>query len=1131
MSASAQHTANPYHSVHASAGSGKTYHLVSHIVRLLILGAQPASILAITFTRKAAAEMQERLLERVHQLAVVNQDQLIKMLEDQLELPANEDNILQARNLFESLLHNFQNVRTTTFHAFCQDLLRRFPMEADIPPGFDLVERTGYLIDEAWSNLENELTRHPELPVAEHFDTLLTRFGTFETRNLMNKFIMARSEWWAMSNKKDFSIDDYCSRLAEKLGTDLSTNPITRYFTSESNLDELRQYIDLLERSKTRDYQKCIQYIAYALDQNTEANLRFNSLWEGFFTQKNEIRARKESKAVITRMGQEGFKRFAQMHEAIAQMLKKIRQQLHAQETLQLTRAWLYAGNAFVEQYQKIKRNHRHLDFSDLEWQCYQLLNTSDHADWVQFKLDQRIDHLLVDEFQDTNQTQWQLMLPLLKELAASKQERLRSILFVGDSKQSIYRFRRAEPKLFAAASHWIEKRLHADKQYLTRSYRSSPAVINFVNRLFQDNPENQLDDFQLHETVKVDLPGMVELLPLSIKSDEKTVPQKELRNPLHSSLAATESEHFIEARVAANKISELIANETVIEVNGKSRTINFGDIMVLLRNRTHASDFEQALREAHIPYTGTERGTLLDSLEIKDMVNLLQWLITPFDNHALAGVLRSPLFSASETELYPLVGKPNWFEAIVQEATSLQADNPLARAANHLQNWMKLTDILPVHDLLDRIYSEANVLARYQANYPVHLQARVQANLTRFIELALENDSGRYPSLTRFLSWLKLLKQQDQEAPDQPASSNDTNRVRILTIHESKGLESPVVLLLDATTTKRNRGGASVLIDWPCEDENSDGENDNQTNLPREFLISPAGSHPNLHCEALLHSQEERETQEEANLLYVAVTRAQQYLFISGSGKPAGWYQNICQQYSIDTEKLTETHVLEQHTGTTHPIEKTPVNELSDYKSDPRLEKPLTIKNSYLDISPSQISDQQTFHIQPKAEQQSNSHEHFDSRQRGILIHKMIESLTDNSELTLIDFCQKQLLNQPEETLTVYWQQAVNCIAKFPEYFNDSQYTLAHSEVPVSYQKGKMLVNGVVDRLVVRDKEVIIIDYKTHQLENDQELASIAEQFRPQLEFYRQGIEILYPGKVIKTCVLFTSLPASFEF
>ena len=1096
---------NNYVSVHASAGSGKTFYLVSHIIRLLIQGADPASILAITFTRKAAAEMQQRLLERVYYLATCDEQELHKALSEQFSLTASSEINENTRNLYEKLLHSRQNVRATTFHAFCQDLLRRFPMEADIPPGFELIERTSYLIDEAWNSLSNTLTNNPNSDLAKRMDTLLRILGTFQSRQVLDRFIAARSEWWAFKKQSAFDPANQLNELAQQLSVNSKTDYVTSYLNDELNRQKLKEFAVLLEKHVTKDNQRDSKLLYEVVEQLASGlkptNNHFESIWSCFYTKTHTPRKRKESKALLKSLGPDGCEEYLQIHEQQCQRLTSVKQQIHAQQTLILNEAWMMVGDVFINEYQQVKRFHRYLDFTDLEWHCYELLNSSDHADWIQYKLDQRINHLLIDEFQDTNPTQWQLVLPLLKELAASEQERHRSVLFVGDSKQSIYRFRRAEPRLFNAASEWIETHLQAKRDALNKSYRSSPAIIDFVNNLFEQNQKLALPDYQTHETVKQDLPGQVCLLPL-IKFETEARVHEGLRNPLLTPPETSEPNHYHEGQFIAQQIQQLIGEKIIIGEDDYAHQIDYGDILLLIRNRTHAADYERALREVHIPYLGTERGTLLESIEVLDMVNLLQWLITPFDNHALAGILRSPLFSAKNEDLFSFAGKKNWYEHLLEISEGLDALHPLARAARHLPNWRQLSDTLPVHDLLDRIYSEANLIARYIATYPAHLRSRAESNLKKFIELALENDSGRYPSLTRFLSWLKLLRQQDNEAPDQAASNTQQQWVRILTIHESKGLEAPVVFLMDATTIKRNQGGPRVLIDWPGE-----------AAQPTEFLISPSSPFPNELCQRLMLQQDQKEQQEEVNLLYVAVTRAKQYLYISGSGKTNGWYDLIAQQFSItDIDDVIE---LTKHNGkTSKPIPAIKQQE-NHYSVDNRLQQPLATTNNYIEIAPSKLETHS--YISATGDQQG--------REKGNIIHLMLETLANSPETSLKRFCQQQLLIPEQFEIKDYWQQAQQTINQFPEYFSVKNYEQAYSEVPVYFIQNDKTVHGIIDRLVLNTKKATIVDFKTHSINEQQDIDSLAQTFKSQLALYHQGIQLVYPDYEIDCQILFTAI------
>lgn len=1093
-------------SVHAAAGSGKTYLLVSRLIVQLLRGAEPGSILAITFTRKAAAEMQQRLLQRVHELATVSVEELSEKL-TALRLPDDASTRLQARALYERLLHAQYPVRTSTFHAFCQDLLRRFPMEAQIPPGFELTEQIGYLLDEAWEAYATALTRQPQSPDAAHMDYLLAELGLWGTRSLLYRFIFHRSEWWALQQTPGFELNTFLAALSEKLGVHAHTDPVQTLFANELLMRKCQKFSALLKQNTAKTFLEHADWIDAALNVDRSMESRFASLWKACFTDKNTPRVRKLSKALEKSLGASASVEYQQLPQDIGAALIAVKQQLHAQATYKLSEAWLSCGERLLGLFQKIKLEQRLLDFADLEWHAYLLLNEVDHAQWVQYKLDQRIDHLLIDEFQDTNPTQWHLILPLLTEIAAGVDpQRQRSVLFVGDSKQSIYRFRRAEPQLFAAATAWLETHLAASREQLNKSYRSSPAIIDFVNRLFSDNPQLSLEDFVPHQTERVELGGHVTLLPLIEKQDK--APLEYLRDPLQTPRQLADPAHYQEAIQVTEHIRQLIEAKTVITEQQQQRPINYGDILLLFRNRTHAQDYERALREAHIPYIGTERGTLLDSLEVKDMVNLLQWLITPFDNLALAGILRSPLFSISDSDLQLLAGAGNWYQHLQEIALQFDPQHPLARANLHLPRWIALAELLPVHDLLDHIYSEANVMARYLANYPDHLRTRVRANLVRFIELALETDSGRYPSLTRFLAWLNVLKQQDQEAPDQPAGGHESNRVRMLTIHEAKGLEAPVVFLLDCAGQRDIRKGPQVLVDWPP-----------AAAYPETFFICPTGSHPHPYCEQTMAMLDAKQQQEETNLLYVAVTRAKQCLYLSGVANKGGWYDAVCERYQLEAASIAEPTTVQEQVHKIQLSDQTTLPAAGVIEIDARLRNPVALTPLLREIAPSQTHQHMLFAAGGIEE---------DQRERGRLIHHMLECLARQPDLSLEQYTAIARL-APREELLAYWAEAQGVVRHYPEFFHTSTER-QYIEVPLLYNLDKTTVHGIMDRLIVSNDRVHIIDYKTHRIHDPDTLPAFAQQFNEQLQLYKTGVQRLFPDKAVTTSILFTALPQLVE-
>lgn len=801
--------------VQASAGSGKTYLLISRIVRLLLTGAEAGNILAITFTRKAANEMQTRLLERLYELATCNEASLKKVLSE-LQLEATAEILSLSRSLYENILRSEAPVKTSTFHAFCQELLRRFPMEASISPGFDLLDKTALLYDEAWDALMAEANQTKDNPLATALHYLFKELGLFNSKQALTNFIEHRSDWWAYTSDESEPVLYATRKLQDQLNINPNSNPVDNLFSEKENISLLNEFHVLLCKHDTKKNQEHSEFIYKIIDENISLTVRFNLFKECFLTQAGEPRKRKETKAQEKSMGLEGQERFLELHRLFSEKLIETNSQLAAIRTLKTSSAWYLAGQHYLNHFQKLKQEQRTLDFNDLEWQTYLLLNKSNNALWVQYKLDQRIEHLLVDEFQDTNPTQWRLILPLLEEIAASDDERNRSVFIVGDAKQSIYRFRRAEPRLFTAAENWLSDNLGATTCPLSHSWRSSPAVINFINKVFtQEQFKDLLPNFVVHKTHREELTGEVTLLPLSLKEviEKEDVPSNlALRNPLDEPREELISQqYFNEGLMIAETINNLITKRVAIAEKDGNKAINYNDIIILLRSRTHVADYERALRQSGIPYIGANRGTLLESLEVNDMLDLLQWLILPFDNLSLAGILRSPLFSVSNADLIAIkqISKGSWLERLEKFVQQNPEHESLPRAHQLLTQWQDDASKLPVHDLLDKVYSEANVLARYAAAFPAHLSQRVAANLNRFLELALEMDSGRYPSLSRFSSWLNELRQMENEAPDEPVTpvSDETEqRVQILSVHAAKGLEAPVIFLADSANSPANK-------------------------------------------------------------------------------------------------------------------------------------------------------------------------------------------------------------------------------------------------------------------------------------------------------------------------------------
>ncbi|MDH5301003.1 MAG: UvrD-helicase domain-containing protein [Gammaproteobacteria bacterium] len=1114
--------AHPRHNavVKASAGVGKTYLLVTRLLRLLLAGAQPDAILAVTFTRKAAAEMQTRLLERLLELCASDDQQLRKQLRDIGE-DDSDATCQRARQLFEQLLRHPIKVKTTTFHAFCQDILRRFPLEADVPPGFALLDKTTLLLDSAWDAMCDQATRAPNDELALALETLFSHCGTLNSaREALDQFINFRADWWAYIADQTDPVAYASQRLQQQLDINADDKPLA-LLQNESTQQQLRTFAQLLAKHQTATNEKFAQTLADALANTPDHEAFFSSVQEVFFSQSGP-RSRKASKAQQKSMGVDGEQQFLQIHSEMCALLDRINDLRARHKTYQRSHAWYLAGNHFLQQYQRLKQEQRQLDFGDLEWKAYQLLSNSDNAHWVQFKLDQRIDHLLVDEFQDTNPTQWRLLLPLLEEMAQAQRDS-RSVFLVGDDKQSIYGFRRADPRLLDQAGQWLKHHLDARQYPMDKSRRSSPAIMDVVNNTFAHEQMQPLMPFFTPHDTHQTLWGQAELLPLcraedSDANDEEEI-SIELRNPLEQPRAGGEAHaSTLEASLVAQKIRQLIDQQTPIGDEKNARACRYRDIMLLLRSRTHVQAFETALREHGIPYLGADRGTLLETREVQDMVALLELLTLPFNNLALATCLKSPLFSCSDDDLTLIAqhcsAQKSWMDTLLADDNFAAPLSPaLQRARELLSQWLPLALHTPIHDLVDHIYHQGDVLARYQASIPFFLRQRAQRNLGKFLQLALEVDSGRYPSSGRFLATLAEMRGNTDEAPNEASPGESADAVRIMTIHSAKGLEAPVVFLLDSARETQARHANKALVYWA-------DDNTSEQNKPEYFFLLGKKDDQDAISQQLLQQLATRNQQEDANLLYVAITRARQLLFISGSqGKRSsngGWYGQLQQSWPHDDEQqpqiiCSNTPPAIRQTDTTTTPQPQPQLDW--------LHQAATSDSNEQASSPSELGNDELVDSEWQGEH---------NRQRGNAIHRCLQLLSEQPTLD-----RMQLKNQLAFEINVSHDADILQLA-IDEAMQTQQHPATHhlfdstsiqrswNEVPVQYRQRQQQQHGIIDRLVETDNGIIICDYKTHRVQGEQ-LAQTAQHYFPQLQAYVDGIRQLWPNKTIQAQLVFT--------
>ena len=1069
--------------VEACAGSGKTWLLVSRIIRLLLAGAAPGDILAITFTRKAAQEMATRLRSWLYQLATADDEVARQFLRERAVPERDLDALLQrARALYERVLVAEPGITITTFHSWFMQLLTRAPLDAQALGGATLVEQTTPLVDEAWDRFALALQNDPEHPAAVALERLFAQFTLQTARELLKCFLARRADWWAATanDPEGAALSRVLARLRAEFGIEDDADPRAELLARPAVLNEIRDYAALLGRNTPSDMAVAAALVTALAD---DALLLYDVVARAVLTLDGKPRVKKASKAQRDRLGADGETRFLELHARLAGHVEAVRQALCDREAWRFNETVLTCGVALLDAYQQVKRDALAIDYGDIEWRAYRLLAHGDHADYLQYKLDARYRHILLDEFQDTNPLQW-LTLQAWFGAAAAAGSRP-TVFLVGDPKQSIYRFRRAEARLFAEARQFLQREFAAAPLAQNETRRCAAPVIDVVNAVFLAEPTYA--GYERHGMHTGATPGCVEVWPLiaSQRGVDGIEAESSLRNPLLTPLPVDEDRRREqEAQQLVAGLQAIVGRVAVADERraGALRAARYGDVMLLVRQRTHLEAYERALRHAGIPYVTSRQGGLLETLEARDLTALLAFLVSPFDDLRLAHALRSPIFSCSDEDLMRVAAAAGrtWWERL----NRLDAPTPaLARARILLARWLAQADALPVHDQLDRIYAEGDVIDRYVAAVPAAQRAAVRANLDAYIQRALEAGAGRYPSLPRFVAQLEELRAApEQEAPDEGETSGNGDAVRILTVHGAKGLEAPVVWLLDAAAGRRG-GGHDALIDWP------------------PGAARPAHFSMKTKREALSRAQrlhQEREDaigeREDLNLLYVAMTRARQLLVVSGAetrSNGATWYARVqAGVLAAGGRTLADGRVV-------HGAMPAAGAGTDSARPDGHDE----------------VSAALTTRLAVGARQEDTGNA---GTRYGVAFHRVMERLTTGGA---VDESLRRMLGlRPAEYATVV-DEARRLIGR-PElqrYFDATRYGRATNEVPYADATGAV---RRIDRLVEFDDEVWVLDYKTGSSELP---ATLAADYRRQLREYCTAAAALFPEKRVQGMLVFT--------
>jgi len=1107
--------ANPGYTrmVSANAGSGKTRVLVDRVSRILLQGVEPEKILCLTYTKAAATEMQDRLYDKLGDWSITGKE----ALKAELQKLTGSDvyQVGKARNLFAKALETPEGLKVQTIHAFCERVLSRFPIEAGIMPGFEPIEEAeiAQISEEVRAQILKDAMAAPDGELNQALQVLSVKMADQTLEGLFT--------WMSHSAEKirRWEASGGVQSLADVLGLDPSETKegLAQRFWQETDEEVLTEAIPVLKSGLVTD-QKAAALIkeALSISNPVEAFYHYSQV---FLTTQNTLR-----KSPVTKKTMEATQDYFSADGAEAARVLACLDKFNAADVLTLTKAIYTLAQPYRVFYTKAKRKRRGLDFNDQILLVRDLLSRKDISDWVRYKLDGGIEHILLDEAQDTSPEQWDIINSLSEAFIQDNPDRdsktPRTLFAVGDEKQSIYGFQGAKPEQFLDE---IRLRLtgEAKQVRMAMSFRSAQTVLDVVDAFLhaQDGRQAMFDaafppgaDIENHAAFREDQ-GQVEFWPLSMKPEKgedkapwDTTPVDEMSD---------NDEREVLARELAIKIRDWLDKGEPIYDRDENlvRPMQAGDILILVRTRGGGSNslydaIIRHLKRQSIPLAGADRLKLADAMIVRDLLALSRFTLLPSDDLSLAEVLKGPIFGLDDMDLLDLArgrAKKSLWSSVRSR------DDNLAGVLNH---FIYLAGNLSPYEfftaVLDYVDENGESLRR---KFFKRLGLESREALDVFLTRAMDHQQKGVPSLQYFV---RAFDNDDADVKrDMDAAKG---LVRVMTVHGAKGLEAPVVILPDTTQTPKFK--------------------DSFISLENGFYLKPSQNDLPVALEPSFNAAKAKQQQEQLRLLYVALTRAESRLVICGfqSGRSAekpieenSWYDWMSRVFGGLETQIVETpfgdgKVFGGPPVAAQAIEKLPPEKVMTiplWALQPAAEEERVRKR----LSPSHLlASAETDRIEPQTENTLSP------RHRGVLIHQLLEVLPN--------FAEGERASKAKAILSGYnlmtEEEKEELLSEVLAVLNTSEFTFLwgpNSRAEASLA-GQVTVGGEdldfsaqIDRLCVQEDQVLIIDYKSsrHIPRSQDEIDPV---YMGQMAAYRELARARFKNKKIMCGLLWTTGP-----